>query len=62
MTEKRRIDSPARGQKKTVKTQGLEKELIDWKMLNLPIINPLPNERLEANLRKMHLEGLLAKP
>jgi hypothetical protein len=31
-------------------------------MLNLPIINPLPNERFEANLRKMHLEGLLAKP
>jgi hypothetical protein len=39
-----------------------KKGKVDWKMLNLPIVNPLPNERIERNLQKLHLEGLLKKP
>jgi hypothetical protein len=62
MSGKRKSDSPAKQQKKTARVSENEKGKVDWKMLNLPIVNPLPNESIKRNLQKLHLEGLLKKP
>jgi hypothetical protein len=62
MASKRKGDSPAEGQKKLTKKLNFSKDLVDWKMLKLPITNPTPNPRLERNLKDLRLDGLLGKP
>jgi hypothetical protein len=45
MASKRKADSSPAGKNKLIKRE--EKEKVDWKMLNLPIINLCPNSRIE---------------
>jgi hypothetical protein len=59
MTGKRKVDSPL---KKPGKRVNWVPEQVEWKMLNLPITNPMPNPVLEAHLKKMQLDELLHKP
>ena len=59
MTGKRKVDSPL---KKPGKRVNWAPEQVEWKMLNLPITNPMPNPVLEAHLKKMQLDELLHKP
>jgi hypothetical protein len=62
MASKRKGDNPAREHKKLTKKLNFSKDLVDWKMLNLPIMNPTPNPRLERNLKDLRLDGLRGKP
>jgi hypothetical protein len=59
MVSKRKADNSPAGKNKSLKKE--DKEKVDWKMLNLPIINPCPNLRIEQSLADLRLGGLLGK-
>jgi hypothetical protein len=60
MTGKRKVESPMT--KKPGKKINWTPEQVEWKMLNLPITNPMPNPVLEEHLKKLKLGELLHKP